>query len=843
MVNLLNLTIVITMFASRLAKFGEKQAITLSEFIKRLSKPVVGQETMAEYLAMTKDQQQELKDVGGFILGETLNNQRKKGTILTASGIAFDIDDAEPGLIDKVIAKAHFFYIIYSTRKHTPSSPRFRLVIPFAEAVPIAQREPIIRKVAVMLDILNDVDPSCFRGTQMMYLPSICSDGEFQFIVSEHKTLLDTNAILANYNDWKDTLEYPLAESEKAKEKTFRKRVSSDSGSAKQLDDPRDKPGYVGAFCRAYTLTEAIDTFIPDVYVPGSVANRFSYVSASSSNGLVIFDDLWAFSHHSTDPLCGKGVNSYDIVRIHKFGELDEQASEGTPLCRLPSTLAMNEMIAQDEAVKIEMFKAQGLLDDDGHEFDFDENAFDEYPDTIDEAVVAVEDVETQLSADKAMILAMLKTNINGRVANVPENYVTIFELCKDFQGIAYNTLSCRITVKGQPSWKLSKKDELSQADISSLKNEFSKEFGLYSDAPFSDALSVISHKRAYNPIVEYISGLTWDHIPRIERFFIDYLGADDTLYVREATKLMFVAAVARSFNPGCKFDYMIVLVGPQGVGKSYILKVLGREYFSDSLQLADMSDGKKAAEKLQGYFILEVPEMAGMDKADQLALKAFLSSTHDNFRAAYARTTESQPRSCIFVGTSNESEGFLRDATGGRRYLPIKVNGGSQEKNPFTITDEIRDQLWAEAKVLFDKGFPLFLSGEAAEAAKATQKEYLVSDARAGLVEMYLELPLPQNWDDMSIADRMRYIETPMEGLDNNASAPFAPRTEVCTMEIARELFGCSKNVDKKLSRELNIIMAQMDGWERAENKLNRGPLYGRQRGFVRSKQRASND
>ena len=210
-------------------------------------------------------------------------------------------------------------------------------------------------------------------------------------------------------------------------------------------------------------------------------------------------------------------------------------------------------------------------------------------------------------------------------------------------------------------------------------------------------AVQKVSDDRAYHPILNFLDSLPeWDGVNRVDTVLIDYLGADDNAYVRAVSRKALCAAIMRVKVPGTKFDYITVLNGPQGIGKSTFISKLGGEWYSDSLNLSDMND-KTAAEKLQGYWIMEIGELAGMKKADLDKVKAFISRQDDKYRASFGRRVTPHPRQCVFFGTTNSENGYLRDITGNRRFWTVKVPGTGKKK-PWDITpDEIR-QIWAEA-------------------------------------------------------------------------------------------------------------------------------------------------
>ena len=310
-------------------------------------------------------------------------------------------------------------------------------------------------------------------------------------------------------------------------------------------------------------------------------------------------------------------------------------------------------------------------------------------------------------------------------------------------------------------------------------------------------------------------------------------MGAEDTAYVRAVTRKTLCAAVARIYEPGIKFDSMLVLNGPQGMGKSTFYALLGREWFSDSLSIADMRD-KTAAEKLQGYWILEIAEMNGIKKVDVETVKSFLSRSDDKFRQAYGTVVESHPRTNIIVGSSNADRGFLRDVTGNRRFWPVNVTGLGA-KHPWELTEV--DQVWAEALERYRAGEELYLKGDVAEEAYQAQQDAMETDDREGLVEQYLECLLPENWASMDLYQRRSYLGG--GEFSGSAATGTVRRERVCCMEIWCECFGKEReNIKRTDSYEIEGILRKLGGWTvSTANKYSktRFPLYGPQKTFVR--------
>ena len=423
-----------------------------------------------------------------------------------------------------------------------------------------------------------------------------------------------------------------------------------------------------------------------------------------------------------------------------------------------------------------------------------------------------------------------LTLNKNGRACNTLCNMRLILENDEDFQGIVFNQLADSLEVRGSVPWERSAKDwrDVDDAQLMCLIDE---RYGSFTQNNYRTALSKVTDDRSYHPIRDYFASLPeWDNTPRIDTLLIDYFGADDTPYVRAVTRKILCAAVRRIYEPGIKFDHILVLNGPQGIGKSTFISKLGMEWYSDSLSISDMND-KTAAEKLQGYWIHEIGELAGIRKADIDKVKAFISRQDDKYRASYGRRVSAHPRQCIFFGTTNAENGFLRDVTGNRRFWTVRTPGTGAKK-PWDITQDDIDQIWAEALHLADQGEKLFLSHELAEYAKCEQAAAMEHDDREGLVSDYLELPLPENWNSLNIYDRQDYIRS-QRWL--NTSVNVRKREFISNIEIWCECFGKDKaDFQHRNSFEISAIMERIGGWEKTGGTMQL-PIYGKQRIYKR--------
>ena len=774
---------------SRMDKKWKNREISWDELCEKVSVSIRTTETVEEYRKLKKGSQDSIKDVGGFVGGHLREGRRKNGTVLCRSLLTLDMDYGEPNIWDTLSMLHDFKCCVYSTHKHTPENPRLRLLIPLSREITEEEYPAVARMVAkeIGIDLFDD---TTYEACRLMYWPSTSANGEFFYRVKDGEDL-DPDEYLAKYADWRDASTWPVSSRQS---EAVRRSISEQA-------DPLTKPGPVGAFNRAYTITEAIDAFLSNVYAPSAMSGRYDYIPADSSAGVVIYDDKFAYSHHATDPVCGKLMNAFDVVRLHKFRDLDDKVAPDTPVSKLPSYIAMVDFAMKDEKVK----------------------------------AVFAEDRMAQANAEfvNEDWQAALELDRYGCIKDTMNNICNILRHDPNLKSIVFNQFKSMLDVIGPLPWP-QVKPGWNDTDVACAKLYFEKTYGIWSPTKFKDALlAVTSSERLYHPIKEYLSSLKWDGTPRLDTLLIDYLGAEDSPYVRAVTRKTLVAAVARIYRPGIKFDSILVLNGEQGMGKSTLFTILGGDWFSDSLSISDMKD-KTAAEKLQGYWLLELSELNGIKKVDVEVVKSFITRTDDKFRHAYGTTVESHPRECVIVGTTNSDGGFLRDITGNRRFWPVNVTGHGKY-HPWELKEA--DQVWAEAIEYFNRGEELFLKGEIAAAAYAQQREAMETDAREGIVQEYLDRLLPDGWDKFDIFQRRNFLNgSEFAGETHEGTVR---RDRVCAMEIWCECFGKPRESMKKTDAyEIEGILYKLGGWKRyagnAQSKL-RIPGYGLQKTYIR--------
>ena len=778
----------ITIGGSRKETNWKPQRIMWQEFVERLRTPVESEETQEEYKRLTKAQQDDLKDVGGFVGGLLNGSRRKSGSVKSRCLITLDMDNIPAGGTEDVLKRVNGLecaFVVYSTRKHEGAAPRLRVIFPTDRELVPDEYEPIARKIASLVGI-DQCDPTTFQCERFMYWPSCCRGAEYVFQCGD-KPFLSADGVLSMYQDWRDSREW-------AEVPGIEKRIERN---LKRQQDPTEKTGIIGAFCRVYDVPAVIGKYLPDIYEPCE-SGRYTYTAGSTSAGAVLYEDgKFLYSNHATDPASGKLLNAFDLVRVHKFAYLDEETKPDTPSMKLPSYSGMRKFAFSDPLVKKEYLK----------------NAFPES------------------SGSSTDWLDALELDSKGNPAKTAKNIMLILEHDPRLKDCFQKDVFARQTfVLRETPWKQEKsKRELVDEDLAGLRIFLESEYRITGAYKIQDAFDSFIDQRAIHSVREYIKGLKWDGVKRIDTAFIDFLGADDTPYIRKSARKIFCAGIARIFTPGIKFDYLPALIGAQGIGKSTFIRIMGKDWYSESLKVSDMKD-KTAAEKLLGSWVIEISEMDGMNTTKADTLKSFLSAQQDKYRPAYGRETVTNKRQCIIIGTSNERE-FLKDDTGNRRFWSIDVGKNAPTKNVFTELPEVIDQMWAEAYALWVLGEPLYPDAEMAEEAEREQEAHRHEDPRKGIVEEFLKLPVPVGWYSMNSITRLSYLSNP-----KIYTGETMQRDKICALEIWVECFHRAKaDLTKRDTRQINGILSEIlkDKPEWIWDNLRFGADYGRQRGY----------
>lgn len=764
----------------------KNREISWSDLVQRLSKTVTTHETHKEFLAFPRPVQDEKKDVGGFVGGIIQGGRRKSGSVTARYLVTLDIDFATVGFWNDFKAVFNVAACIYGTHKHSPDTPRFRLVIPLSHEVFADQYQAIGRKIAEILGI-DLFDPTTFQAERLMHWPSTPKDIEYYFQVQDGP-FLDPSAILGRYADWRDTSQWAFSSRAKG----------AIAKSAEKQGDPMEKPGVVGAFCRTYSIAEAVETYLADVYTETDDPERYTYVHGSTTAGLIVYEDKFAYSHHGTDPVSGRLCNAFDLIRLHLYSKLDDEVKPDTPVHKRPSHLAMEQLGLKDKNVSKELSLTK--LKEAGYDF-----------------------TDVDISVDMDWV-KLLKKDARGNVISTSTNIYIILKhdpYLKDC--FVYNSFENRdCAVKDLP-WRSVKPggDFLKDSDDAALRNYLDKNYNLTGQFKIADAFRQLMIEHQVHPVLEYLKSRTWDCVSRLDMLLIDFLGAEDNEYVRAVTRKAFVAAVARVYEPGIKYQTALTLVGPQGCGKSTLLAKMGQQWFSDSL---GSIDNDKITEQLQGVWIMEIAELSGFKKADVDKVKHFVAKGIDRFRVAFGKRTEVFPRQCVFFPTTNKDD-FLTDQTGNRRFWPVTVAVKPGKDIDKDLTPTIVNQLWAEAVDLYHRGETIYLSKSLEAMAAGIQEDHIEKDPREERIARYLDRLIPANWYAMETYERKEWLQGKDMGV--------MERHKVSPIEIYCELFnGLAENASYWNTKYIRDYLGRLKDWKK---HIVTHPDYGNQRGYLR--------
>lgn len=575
---------------SRKATQWPKSNIMWSEFVERFKNPVRSTETLEEYLSYPKSKQDDLKDVGGFVGGTLTGDCRKACYVEGRDLITLDLDTIPAGQTEDILKRVSGLgcaAVIYSTRKHAGYAPRLRVVVPLDRTATADEYEPAARKLAALIGI-EFCDPTTFQAHRLMYWASCCSDSVYVFEVYDNP-FCSLDGLLGQYENWQDVSTWPQVPGTEAIE---RRRL------AKQ-EDPTTKRGIIGAFCRTYSITQAMDKFIPGMYEETALPGRYTYTGGHTTGGAIVYDgDMFLYSHHATDPCSNLLVNAFDLIRLHMYGDKDKEAKEGTPVNKLPSFVAMNKLAVSDKPVSDLIAKEK---------FEAAREAFS--------TPCEQEDPE-----DLSWI-SKLSVDGSGNYKKTVNNVILILQNDPLLKGkVVTDEFANRGLILGKVPWSpTEEKRQWANPDDAGFFWYMETYYQITSRDKLDDALAIVGGQNMINDVKKYLKGLKWDGVKRVDTLLSVYLGAEDTPYSRAVMRKSLCAAIARALVGGVKYDYMPIFTGPQGIGKSTFLSILGKEWFSDSLT---SFEGKDAAELIQGTWINEIGELTAMTKQETSAVK-----------------------------------------------------------------------------------------------------------------------------------------------------------------------------------------------------------------------------
>ena len=829
----------ITVFKDRFKTTGHVIEKTIGELYLGFKHKVKRtKDKYSEYMSADRGTKVVIKDVGGFIGGVTDGNRRVNGIRITRQILSLDIDTDKPNVLPYLKRNINFYCIVHSTHSHSPDENRFRVIAPLSREVNADEYEALGRRVAYKIENANTeqfqglFDETTFQANRLMFFPSVSADGEYVCellnldIMDENETIIDVDKVLEEYLDKNDIYQWFKPEkqnNEQIGKNTLKKK------------SPLKAKGMVGAFNRTYSINQAIETFLDNVYKKEK-NGRYTYVDGDSyGGGLVLKDDTIFYSHHGTDPANLYYRSAFDLVRIHKFGsydkgitpekELQENIIEKTEsfakmveFCRtIPEVVAhsdSNISLVQNIENQKEKIKQDYNVTEKKKELDPKDDSW----------VVQLDGLKSDLSK---LDIILSRDELIGSL-------------------FYFDTFRDNICFKKKPFWhrEFNEGVALGDKDMAHIRVHLDKVYGIKGEKKIDDAVVVEADKDHRNKVKEFFDSLEWDGTPRLEYFFYEFFKVKLNPFTRVAFKHWLVGAVSRIYNAGAPMDLLLIIKGKQGIGKSLFFKRLATLNFnnpSDHLYSdtkIDFDRAKDSYEQLEGIWIYEWKELAGMNMSEQESIKAFVDKTEDKFRRSYGRRNVEIKRRVAFGGSTNEKTP-LRDRTGNRRFLVMDANLEQHEcyiKDPKKFSQEYRDQLIAEAIYLFKDGYDIFAwTEEQMRWWDRSNEDNLAENDILGSIGNYLDMKRPKTWYSMSITDMYEYMDN--YDFQNNKSKSalwedgfsLVEVDKVCIQEIWKVALRQREITINRYHRELIIQAVEKLGWE-LDKRQQRFGTFGHQ-------------
>lgn len=729
-----------------------------------------------------------VKDCGGYVAGRLKGTARRKGQVEYRSAVTLDADAASETL-PAVVAGRGLRALVHSTYSHTRAHPRYRVIFPIMG--PGLSEEEYPRVARGLMEALGEAqfDPGSTQPERLMFWPATAAPDEYEVVECDGETAT-AQGLLRDFGGLGPTPDHM-------------------PGSKR---DPLGLPGVAGAFNRMYDMARAVETFhIPYDPVDGE-PNRWHYTPAESEGGVIVYPDGYVFSNHASDPAYGRALSMFDLVALHVYGGEDRAA--GVPQSTAPADRpsiqrAMREFAARPEIVT-------ELVAADFADVDGDEDGARGLPEWV---------LEFRLHP---------KT---GKPLDDVHNWDLLQKHDPVLRSLARNDMDLTTVTRRQFPWRAveaGKDDALTNADRAQISAHLQRAYNMPRPAQeqLNGVIDMVAQDNAFHPVVEYLEGLEWDGISRVETYLP---GAQDD-YTRRVARLVAVQAVARALDPGVKVDNCLILTGRQGLGKSWFVETMARGW-TCTLGPIEGSGLRDTVMAMTRSWVTVADEGFAMKKADAEALKQFVTLTHDVIRLPYAREHVKLPRRQVIWGTTNDAV-FLRAQEGNRRFLIVEV----AEKLDFgKYSDEYVNQVWAEAVHIWKtsrdqyglKDNPeLFLNADEEAAAESVRSMATEEDSMTGLIQAYLDTLVPANWVEMSPEERISWLRDEEQGIVSGTH----PIDVVCSLEIWEIALGRERGKHSRVDiLQITNALKQLPGWFGPMPKPTRLPFYGPQRVFAR--------
>jgi putative DNA primase/helicase len=658
--------------------------------------------------------------------------------------------------------------------------------------------------VLIAENICNKIGKSYFdistcQAERIMFYPSTSKGAEFYFDKQD--------GVCVNAGEVLKECEIKAPQQKEVKQ-------STNNNNNNILEDPRTKNGIIGIWCRTYSIYDVLNKFLTSFYEPTKDKKHFTLIGAGTSGGLFVIENgLWCKSYHSSDVDINNGhlFNAFDLVREKKFGYLDTNIKTHTRADKTPSFIAMSNFAMNDkEAKKTLLQEAQG---------DF-------------------KDWFSQLKLDK-----------QGNILPTLNNEMIILRNDERINNIfSYDYLKNRRYIENAV-WDTDKERRLfnEEEDVANLSLFYSQNYNIDIEKHIKRIIPLAFSMHVFNSFKQFLDNLPqWDNIVRAKngKILSDYLGTNDKDYsykgsfTGEYLTCQLLVAINRALlpqktNAGYKWDYIIVLQGEEGIGKSHFLEKLSCGFYSNGLHIKDIGT-KEANITAQGYVIYDIGELAGIHGEKGEQIKDYLSSSKDIFIKKYQNNNSEFVRRCVFFGTTNKPNFLQNDNYGNRRFIVFKTH---KEQIKKTVFEDLQEdevlQLWAEVYYYYKQGMSTLLSKELQQSANDIQEEMQEVDIVEQIINEKLEVEVPQGFEILQDEQRRNYYDTGI--IYDNAGITFSnmhKRNFFTTMDIYNDfLQNKIKSYNKNLGGKINAIMRKNKNFNFIDTHIN----GERKRGFER--------
>lgn len=739
-----------------------------------------------------------IKEAGNYVFGRLNGTRRSKNTIEARSALTLDVDFPAGGFIVDV-QMLPFNLIWHTTYSSTPDSERYRLIIPLDREVNPAEYAACVITVMDML------------GTEQFDLGSVQAE----------RYMFKPAAQRPDFYSWGE-VEGPIATADdlilKADDVVTELTPPTPS---RRKRDPFQIEGVVGAFNRVY---EDLDDLIRDFDLPyDKEGEKWRFRGAHGAPGMGPVPEragLW-YSFHSNDPAYLQTCSAFDLVRIHLHGDADEDAKTGTPVNKLPShTKMLDEIMTGDPAISDKVMAETWKTDFGGSNSPIAALTSTQAPQAASGPPVAASGVT------KADWRTGLAQNQAGSIRDTLDNWDLILKHDPALTLLTYNEVTQAIEPTGDLPWRpLTPATRAwdSAGDRAMLALHLERTVRLrVPENRLEQMIIAAAFSRRVSPVADYLNSLEWDGTARLETCLP---GVRVTDFTRLVARKSLIAAVARALDPGVKWDHSLILYGGEGLGKSLWIERMSKGW---TAELGDLKS-KDTLQIVARTWIAVADEGHSLKKADSNVMKAFMTRQRDTYRAPYDRYAQDHPRRCVVWGSTNE-ETFLRREAGNRRFLIV-------ECGPYDIdalTPEYVDQVWAEAVFLYRKGERLWLDDVESEQAVEAREIFTEENPLTGLIGAYLDMPVPQNWYEMSSTQRFNYRQNFLE-FGEDTELDLMVQDRVCALQVWYEVLAGNRKPQQVEVREINEAIRLLPDWYSAPRPRRFDSYYGVQRGFNR--------